>query len=88
MEKLKNDNFSFVFPFEKSNSKVGKEDANFFKKDFDFWNLQPKWIQDLCETKPLDNLLIFCTTLTNIFAFEVKDMMGFKVLIQMPRGLK
>ena len=36
MEKLKNDNFSFVFPFVKSNSKVGKEDANFFKKDFDF----------------------------------------------------
>ena len=36
IEKLKNDNFPFVFPFVKLNSKEGKEDDVFFQKKIYF----------------------------------------------------
>ena len=34
IEKLKNDNFPYVFPFVKLNSKVGKEDDNILERNF------------------------------------------------------
>ena len=36
IKRLKIDHFPYVFPFVKLNSKVGKEDAIFFKKVFHF----------------------------------------------------